>query len=163
LLVLGLACGLSFLLYLHRYTWGIIKEDVQKEFGWNTVTLGWMDGLFALSYGVGQVPSGMLCDWFGARLLLGGSVLLWSLALAVGGAAAGGPRHDRRGGVPGAIPQYAARASVGQPGGGRPRHRGRPGSGLCPPLAPQLAGAVAQPERRVPLPALHRQQHGRCP
>src|SRR5437667_7161969 len=82
LLVLGLACGLSFLLYLHRYTWGIIKEDVQKEFGWNTVTLGWMDGLFALSYGVGQVPSGMLCDWFGARLLLGGSVLLWSLALA---------------------------------------------------------------------------------
>jgi len=23
----------------------------------------------------------MLCDWFGAHLLLGGSVLLWSLAM----------------------------------------------------------------------------------
>src|SRR5215831_18700838 len=81
-LVLGLACGLSFLLYLHRYTWGIIKEDVQKEFGWNPVTLSWLDGVFALSYGLCQLPSGVLCDWFGARLLLGSSVLLWSLALA---------------------------------------------------------------------------------
>src|SRR5262249_42361853 len=35
-----------------------------------------------LSYGLGQVPSGILCDWFGAHLLLGGSVLLWSAALA---------------------------------------------------------------------------------
>jgi sugar phosphate permease len=82
-LVLSLACGLSFLLYLHRYTWGIIKEDVQKEFGWNAITLGWIDGCFPLSYGVGQIPSGILCDWFGARLLLGGSVVLWSLALAL--------------------------------------------------------------------------------
>src|SRR5581483_530067 len=33
--------------------------------------------------GTGQIPSGMLCDWFGAHLLLGGSVVLWSLAVAV--------------------------------------------------------------------------------
>lgn len=82
-LVLGLACGLSFLLYLHRYAWGFIKKDVGDEFGWDPVTLGWLDSLFPLSYGVAQVPSGMACDWFGARLLLGGSVLAWSLALAL--------------------------------------------------------------------------------
>src|SRR6476620_10724646 len=82
LLVLALACGLSFLLYLHRYAWGFIKKDLQEEFGWDPWTLGWLDSLFALSYGLGQVPAGVLCDWFGARLLLGASVLLWSASLA---------------------------------------------------------------------------------
>src|SRR5204863_6127812 len=81
-LVLALACGISFLLYLHRYTWGFIKKDVQDEFGWGPVTLGWLDSLFALSYGIGQVPAGMLCDWFGAHVLVSTSILLWSLALA---------------------------------------------------------------------------------
>lgn len=81
-LVLGLACSISFLLYLHRYTWGFVKKDVQDEFGWDEVTLGWLDGLFAASYAVGQIPSGMLCDWFGAHLLLGSLIILWSLALA---------------------------------------------------------------------------------
>jgi sugar phosphate permease len=80
-LILALSCGLSFLLYLHRYTWGIIKKDVQDEFGWDPVTLSRLDSLFPLSYGVGQIPSGILCDWWGARVLLGGSAILWSLAL----------------------------------------------------------------------------------
>src|SRR5690349_15828654 len=65
----ALACSLSFLLYLHRYVWGFIKPDLQAEFGWDPVALGWLDSLFVLSYGVAQVPSGMLCDWFGAHLL----------------------------------------------------------------------------------------------
>jgi sugar phosphate permease len=89
LLVLALACGLSFLLYLHRYAWGFVKKDVQDEFGWDAETLGWLDGLFAVSYGAGQVPAGVLCDWFGARLLLGGSAVLWSFALAAVVAAGG--------------------------------------------------------------------------
>jgi ACS family glucarate transporter-like MFS transporter len=88
-LVLALACGTSFLLYLQRYTWGFIKKDVQDEFGWDPVQLGWLDSLFAVSYGAGQVPAGVLCDWFGAHALLGSTILLWSLALA-GVAVAGG-------------------------------------------------------------------------
>ena len=79
--VLALACGISFLLYLHRYTWGTVKKNLIDDFGWDTVTLGWLDGLFALTYGIAQIPSGMLCDWFGSRALLGTSILLWSLAL----------------------------------------------------------------------------------
>src|SRR5262249_61687373 len=43
---------------------------------------GWLDALFAAPCALGQVPAGILCDWFGARLLLGGSAVLWSLALA---------------------------------------------------------------------------------
>jgi sugar phosphate permease len=69
-------------LYLQRYTWGFIKKDVQDEFGWNPEQLGWLDGLFGISYGLGQIPSGMFCDWFGVHLFLGAIILLWSLALA---------------------------------------------------------------------------------
>jgi ACS family glucarate transporter-like MFS transporter len=80
-LVLVLACMLSFVLYLHRYSWGFVKQGVRDEFGWDPVTLGWLDSLFAGSYGLAQIPSGMLGDWFGARALLGSITLLWSLAL----------------------------------------------------------------------------------
>lgn len=80
-LVLTLACAISFVLYLHRYAWGFAKRDLQAEFGWDPVTLGWLDGLFGAAYGAGQVPAGMLGDWFGAHLLLGVSILTWSLAL----------------------------------------------------------------------------------
>src|SRR5581483_4133161 len=81
-MVLALACGISFLLYLQRYTWGFIKKDIKDEFGWDAVQLGWLDSLFTSSYGAGQVPAGVLCDWFGAHALLGSAILLWSLALA---------------------------------------------------------------------------------
>ena len=80
-LVLALSCAVSFVLYLQRYAWGFIKKDVQDEFGWDSVTLGWLDGLFGITYGVAQIPAGMLCDWFGVHFLLGSIILLWSLAL----------------------------------------------------------------------------------
>src|SRR5262249_40502319 len=51
------------------------------EFHWDNRTLAFLDNCFVASYGVGQIPSGMLCDWIGARILLGTSVLAWSLAL----------------------------------------------------------------------------------
>jgi ACS family glucarate transporter-like MFS transporter len=79
--ILVLCCSVSFVLYLHRYAWGFIKKDVQQEFGWDTVELGWMDGLFTASYAAAQIPSGVLCDWFGARSLLGTIIIFWSLAL----------------------------------------------------------------------------------
>lgn len=88
-LVFALACSLSFVLYLHRYTWGFIKPDLQQEFGWDLVDLGWLDSMFLFSYGAGQIPSGMLCDWFGARALLGTSTFAWSLALAATALAGG--------------------------------------------------------------------------
>src|SRR5262249_54596047 len=70
-LVLRLSCGISFVLYLHRYTLGFIKADLEKEFHWDAVTFGWLDGLFPASYGLAQIPSGIVCDWFGAHVLLG--------------------------------------------------------------------------------------------
>lgn len=80
-LVFALASGTSFLLYLHRYTWGIIKVEVKDEFGWDMATLGWLDSAFMFSYAGGQIPGGMLGDWFGPRFVLTAMLLLWSLSL----------------------------------------------------------------------------------
>lgn len=79
--VFALACAMSFLLYLHRYTWGFVKAEVANEFNWNTDTLGWLDSAFMMSYALGQIPGGMLGDWFGPRRVLAGMVLIWSLAM----------------------------------------------------------------------------------
>lgn len=80
-LVFGLASATSFLLYLHRYTWGFVKVQVREEFGWKDDVLGWLDSAFMISYAGGQIPGGMLGDWFGPRMVLGGMVIVWSLSM----------------------------------------------------------------------------------
>ncbi|MBI3865269.1 MAG: MFS transporter [Planctomycetia bacterium] len=80
-LVFVLASGTSFLLYLHRYTWGILKVSVGDEFGWDNQELGWLDSAFMVSYAGGQIPGGMLGDWFGPRIVLSGMILVWSLSM----------------------------------------------------------------------------------
>src|SRR5262245_2547514 len=72
---------MSFLLYLHRYTWGILRVELSREFGWDNTTLGWLDSAFMVSYAAGQIPGGMLGDWFGPRLVLTGMALVWSLTM----------------------------------------------------------------------------------
>lgn len=80
-LVFALASATSFLLYIHRYTWGILKDTIGEEFGWKNTTLGWLDSAFMFSYAGGQIPGGMLGDWFGPRMVLGIMILVWSLSM----------------------------------------------------------------------------------
>src|SRR5262249_48649108 len=79
--VFVLACGVSWLLYLHRYSWGVIKPTIKQENPWLTDTqLGWLDSAFQATYALGQVPAGLIGDLFGPRLILTVLILLWSLA-----------------------------------------------------------------------------------
>jgi len=80
-LVFALCGSTSFLLYLHRYTWGMIKPYVAEEFDWDYTTLSMLDSCFNLSYGLGQIPFGILGDWFGPGVVLGSTILLWSLSM----------------------------------------------------------------------------------
>jgi ACS family glucarate transporter-like MFS transporter len=81
-LVFALACGTSFLLYLHRYCWGVVKGSVKGELGLSDLQLGWLDSAFAVTYAVGQIPGGAAGDLFGPRRMLSLMILLWSGALA---------------------------------------------------------------------------------
>jgi ACS family glucarate transporter-like MFS transporter len=81
--VFGLIGAASWLLYLHRYAWGVVKVDYKSEHPELTATqLGWLDSAFLATYALGQVPGGLAADVFGPRLVLGLSILLWSVTLA---------------------------------------------------------------------------------
>ncbi len=80
-LVFVLACAVSWLLYLHRYSWGVVRQDFAAEHPELTADdLGWLDSAFQSTYAVGQVPCGLAGDLFGSRAVLPPLILLWSLA-----------------------------------------------------------------------------------
>ncbi|OAI46367.1 hypothetical protein AYO44_02050 [Planctomycetaceae bacterium SCGC AG-212-F19] len=90
-LIFALACAVSWLLYLHRYAWSVIKTDVGVEYGLSDIQLGWLDSLFQVTYAIGQVPGGLAGDLYGPRAVLSLSILVWSgmvaaLALVTGAA-----------------------------------------------------------------------------
>jgi len=77
----ALACAVSWLLYLHRYSWGVIKPQFLSEHPEISPTeVGWLDAAFLAAYALGQVPGGLAGDWFGPRGVLTIIVLLWSVA-----------------------------------------------------------------------------------
>ena len=80
-LVLALASATSFVLYLHRYTWAIIRPQLEKEYGFSNTELEQIFSFFNLTYGLGQIPGGIITDLFGARFFLGSMIGLWSVGL----------------------------------------------------------------------------------
>jgi MFS family permease len=80
--IFALACGASFLLYLHRYSWNIVGPKLQNEFGFSNVQAGFLFTLFYYTYFVAQVPSGVVIDRFGPHRFLSAIILAWSAALA---------------------------------------------------------------------------------
>ncbi len=71
----------SWMLYVHRYTWNIIRPELQREYGLSNTALESIFSAFNFSYAFFQIPSGIICDLFGAHLFLGLIILVWSLAL----------------------------------------------------------------------------------
>lgn len=79
--VFVLACLTSWFLYLHRYTWNFIGPFLKKEYGLSQTQLGELGAFFNLSYGFGQIPSGILSDLIGPHLFLGLIIIVWSLVV----------------------------------------------------------------------------------
>jgi len=77
----ALSCGTSWFLYLHRYTWNFVGPQLQTEYGFNDTQIGTLGSLFNWTYGLGQIPSGLLSDFLGPHLLLGTMIVAWSLVL----------------------------------------------------------------------------------
>ncbi|MEO2019016.1 MAG: MFS transporter [Fuerstiella sp.] len=77
----GLAAGTSFMLYLHRYTWVMVRPELKEEFGLSDLKLDSLYALFNVTYALGQVPGGIICDFFGPHMFLGVIIALWSLAM----------------------------------------------------------------------------------
>lgn len=80
-LVFALACGSSWFLYLHRYTWNFVGPELQKEYGFSNTQMGTLFTMFSPTYGGGQIPSGILSDLIGPHIFLGTIIILWALVL----------------------------------------------------------------------------------
>jgi MFS transporter, ACS family, glucarate transporter len=80
--VFALACGTSFLLYLHRYSWNIIGPKLQEEFSFSNTQIAFLFSLFYYTYAAGQIPSGIVVDRFGPHRFLTTMIAAWSLALS---------------------------------------------------------------------------------
>src|SRR5262249_28834849 len=81
-LIFVLACAVSWLLYLHRYAWSVVRTDVGAEYQFTDTQLGWLDSLFQVTYAIGQVPGGLAGDLYGPRAVLTTSILIWSGTVA---------------------------------------------------------------------------------
>ena len=65
--------------YADRATLSITGSAMQKEFGLEASSLGFIFSAFAWAYVAAQIPGGWLLDKFGTRLVYAGSIALWSL------------------------------------------------------------------------------------
>lgn len=79
--IFSLAACTSFLLYLHRYTWNLVRPALQEEYGLSNTQLEWLGSAFFFPYAMGQVPAGIVCDLFGPHLFLVAIIALWSICL----------------------------------------------------------------------------------
>lgn len=81
--VFVLACGTSWMLYLHRYVFGLIKPKLAQEFGLSNTELGLLDGGFAVFYASCQVPMGIAVDAVGVQFVLTLMIVVWCVGLAL--------------------------------------------------------------------------------
>ncbi len=88
-LALALLFGVNFLNYIDRYVIGAVAPLIQRDFGLRDTQLGLIGSMFMLAYIVASPFTGVLGDRWPRWRLVGGGVLLWSLATVLSGLAAG--------------------------------------------------------------------------
>jgi MFS family permease len=85
--VLAFVSTLSLLTYLDRVCISQAQRDIQFDLRISDIGLGLVFGAFAVGYAVFEVPAGILGDFLGARRVLTGIVLVWSVFVVLTGAA----------------------------------------------------------------------------
>jgi sugar phosphate permease len=70
--------------YLDRSTLSIANHSVSGELGLSASQMGLLLSAFSFSYAFSQLPMGALLDRFGARLMLGLGMFVWSVAQLFG-------------------------------------------------------------------------------
>lgn len=82
-------CALTTLTYLDRICISLVGVRVKNEFGLNNTAFGWVLAAFSLAYALFEIPSGILGDKLGPRVVFIRIVLFWSLFTALTGFATG--------------------------------------------------------------------------
>ncbi len=73
--------------YMDRSTLAIGNLKIRQEFGLSATAIGALGSAWALTYGIAQLPSGYLLDRIGPKILVGITMIVWSVFQAAGGLA----------------------------------------------------------------------------
>src|SRR5271154_2059865 len=79
----GIACLLAFgvlVNYFDRVNLSVSQAALQSAFGISTVTFGYLLSAYSWTYAAFQLPSGIILDRFGVKLVGRIGALLWSVA-----------------------------------------------------------------------------------
>src|SRR5689334_20483045 len=87
--VLVMLCVLTTITYLDRICISLVGVRVKGEFGLNNTEFGWVLAAFSLAYALFEIPSGILGDRYGPKVVFIRIVLFWSLFTALTGFATG--------------------------------------------------------------------------
>lgn len=71
--------------YFDRAAVAVGNPEIRAELGLSYSEMGLLLSAFAWSYGLAQIPAGVLVDRYGARRALGVGMVLWSFAQIAGG------------------------------------------------------------------------------
>ena len=89
-LIIGVSVLMSIKLYLDRFALSSMQPYITEELRLSEFAVASLLGTgFFLSYALGQVPAGWLCDRFGPRAMLASYILVWSLFTALTGVVQG--------------------------------------------------------------------------
>jgi len=79
--------GLSIITFLDRVCMNVVSKYVKADLKLDNAQLGWILGAFSLAYALFEIPTGVLGDRIGPRLVLTRVVLWWSAFTALTGTA----------------------------------------------------------------------------
>jgi MFS family permease len=80
---------LSVVTYLDRICINAAAPAMTEELGMTTSQLGWVFSVFAIAYGIFEIPGGWMGDRFGPRIVLTRIVVWWSAFTALTGVVTG--------------------------------------------------------------------------
>ena len=87
--VLAFAATLAVVTYVDRVCISSAKSNIAADLQLSDTQMGWVLSIFALGYALFQVPSGIMADRYGPRIILSAVVTFWSLFTALTAAAQG--------------------------------------------------------------------------
>jgi ACS family glucarate transporter-like MFS transporter len=147
--VIGFAFSVSFITYLDRVCIAAAAPAMREELGLTLTQMGYVFSVFALAYGLFEIPMGWAGDRYGQKRLLARIVACWSLFTILTGAVRGYgsllvTRFVFGAAEAGAFPTLARALARWFPSQDRGRTNGlmwmgaRLGGSLAPPLAAML-------------------------
>jgi sugar phosphate permease len=81
--VLGFVIAAYFITYLDRVLLSVATPFIEKEFSFDTITMGWVLFSYSIAYALFQIPGGWFGDRAGPRVALTCVVIWWSVLTAL--------------------------------------------------------------------------------